>query len=106
MHTMYQRDLKNHYLVLRGTQNRTESDYQVRMICDNTLTGFAGCHTESIDNELRYFYQVTSLQSLEEILAIRPAGRTLLKTLFLAILSAVREAESYLLHHDLPPVLA
>ncbi|MBQ2627139.1 MAG: hypothetical protein IJG17_05080, partial [Eubacterium sp.] len=74
MQIEYQRDLKDHYLVLHGTQKLAADAYQIHMIQENRLSGFTECHTELVDDEIRYSYRITSMQSLEELTAVKPAG--------------------------------
>lgn len=100
MQIEYQRDLKDHYLVLHGTQKLAADAYQIHMIQENRLSGFTECHTELVDDEIRYSYRITSMQSLEELTAVKPAGVQMLRNLFRSLAEALQELEAYLLNQN------
>ena len=100
MQIEYQRDLKDHYLVLHGTQQLAADAYQIHMIQENSLRGFTVCHTELVDDEIRYAYRITSMQSLDETMELKPAGNSFLRELFRSLSDALEELERYLLQQD------
>ena len=100
MQIEYQRDLRDHYMVLHGSQQIPADSYQIHMIQENDLRGFMDCHTELVDEEIRYAYRITSMQSLEEIAALKPVGSAVLRNLFCAVSDALEELERFLLPQD------
>ena len=100
MQIEYQRDLRDHYMVLHGSQQLPSDSYQIHMIQENDLRGFMDCHTELVDEEIRYAYRITSMQSLEEMAALKPVGSAVLRNLFCAVADALEELERFLLPQD------
>ncbi|MBQ9061267.1 MAG: FHA domain-containing protein [Eubacterium sp.] len=100
MQIEYQRDLRDHYMVLHGSQQLPADSYQIHMIRENDLQGFTDCHTELVDEEIRYAYRITSMQSLEEMAALKPVGSAVLQNLFRAAADALEELERFLLPQD------
>ena len=100
MHAEYRRDLRHHFLVIYGEGKLEHDAYQIRMIQENQMEGFAECHTERIDEKVLYFYQVTSRQSLEELARNGGIGTELLRTLLQSVFHVLREVNEYLLPQD------
>lgn len=97
MKIQQQRDLNNHYLVLHDQETEVLNSYQTKMLNENEITGMLSCHVEHIDDEVMFFYNVTSRQSLSEITSDRMIGTGLLKTILEALLDALRGLGEYLL---------
>lgn len=100
MKAEYRKDLQNSYLVLVTENSESESAYPLKMITENQIEGLLHCERKMFDNDVLYYYDITSQISLEESCKYkRIQGQEILQLLhrFLKILS---EMEEYLLEES------
>ncbi len=99
MEAEYRRDAHHSYLVLSDTEQQKDS-FQVRMFLENSIPGFLPCRMYDIDCSGRFFYDISSRQSLVSILETKPLDHRSLEALIEALLRALGELQRYLLDAD------
>ncbi len=98
MEAEYRRDTHHSYLVLHDeTENQTGESFQKRMFLENSVPGFLSCRMYDIDCSGRYFFDISSRQSLVTMLETRQVDRKILETLLTSILRALNGLQSFLL---------
>jgi hypothetical protein len=97
MEIQKKRDMNDHYLVLSDHENEALNSYQTRMINENEIGGLLACHVERIDDVVIFFYNVTSRQSLAELITDYPVDCRLLRTILEALVDTFRGLGEYLL---------
>ncbi len=97
MEAEYRRDTHHSYLVLYETEEKQEESFQTRMFLENTVPGFLSCRRYDIDCREKYFYDISSRQSLAGMLENRFLGRRDLEALLTSLVRALNGLQSYLL---------
>ncbi|MDO4616379.1 MAG: DUF6382 domain-containing protein [Lachnospiraceae bacterium] len=97
MESEYRRDTHHSYLVLYETEETEEESFQTRMFLENAVPGFLACRRYEIDCSGRFFYDISSRQSLVGILETGTADRRCLEVLITSILRALSGLQSFLL---------
>ncbi len=95
----YRRDLQHSYLVWKAEQEQ-ERQYPARMIAENHLSGLLDCSLKKIDEQLLFYYDVTSQISLAEKCRHRKLSASELLTVIRCLLQTLSELEEYLLPAD------
>lgn len=95
----YVRDIHNHYLVLKGNDNRSE--YGIKMLLNNKIQGIIKMELRCIDEMDLYYYNITSKKSLRSLYDNRAFHYLEIKNLMFTILSIIETSDEYLLsEHD------
>ncbi|MCI6639112.1 MAG: DUF6382 domain-containing protein [Bilifractor sp.] len=94
------RDLCHNYRILSEGKTPDRSSYIVRMLTENHIPGFLECHIQEIDVSTRYLYDVTSRQSLEDILATEKITGQFLELLYSSLLASIHNLEEFLLDEN------
>ena len=94
------RDIYHNYRILSDGKTPDCHSYTVRMMTENHIPGFLDCHIQEIDSSTRYLYDVTSMQSLEDILESGKITGQLLELLYSSVLAAIRNLEDFLLDEN------
>ena len=97
MKIQMKRDLKDHYLVLSDRETESLNSYQTRMLDENRISGLLACHVEQIDDEIMLYYNVTSRQTLSEIVADRLIDMRLLRLVLESLLDTLHGISEFLL---------
>ncbi|MDO4490637.1 MAG: DUF6382 domain-containing protein [Lachnospiraceae bacterium] len=97
MQAEYRRDTHHSYLVLYEDEKEKRESFQTRMFLENAVPGFLPCRRYDIDCSGRFFYDISSRQSLASILATRSMNRKLLEILITSLLKALNGLQEYLL---------
>ena len=92
----YKRDLSHNYLILTGEQKGQE-DYRTRMMERNTVHGILPCSIRYVDNQIKYYYDISSRQPLASAFSIRKMDFTVLCKIFTQLEAAMGELKNYLL---------
>lgn len=100
MNTEYRRDTHHSYLVLYETEGRSKKSFQTRMFLENQIPGFLSCRMYDMDCTARYFYDISSRQSLSSLLETRTLDKKILETLLTSLLSALNGLQDYLLDSE------
>lgn len=91
----YIRDVSRSYLVIK--QEKEFESFENHMLQKNKIKGILPCSIRHQDLWLCYYYDVTSRQSLENILLVREMEHHEMKDLFLGLNKAVEEIKLHLL---------
>ena len=67
MKVTYKRDYHHSYLILTEDQMPDCESYPVRMLLSGLIPGILKCKVHHIDNELMFYYDITSRQSLSSL---------------------------------------
>lgn len=94
MEAEYRRDTHNSYLVLFEQEADTAESFQKRMFLENAVPGFLSCRMHEFNCSGRYFYDISSRQSLKnsmEVKALDGAGMEILLTSLIRALNGLQE---------------
>lgn len=97
MRTEYRRDLRHSYLVLRPEQ-RSMDAYPLRMITENRIQGLLPCDCRRMDDEILYYYDVTSKISLAERGVCRKIAGDEVLRLVQCLVKVLLDMDEYLLN--------
>lgn len=97
MEASYKRDMNHTYMILREEQPVDTAAYPVRMMLSNSWKAFLPCRIQGMDNQIFFYYDVTSRQSLDSLFGMKKMGYGQLKGLVEGLLAALEEAEEFLL---------
>lgn len=96
----FKRDMTHNYMVTESEETLPANDYQIHMLTEHHIGGLLSCSVKKVNGKGRYFYDITSRQSMENIYEKEhiSAGdvRVFLKGLYMAL----TEAKKYLLDTD------
>lgn len=97
MQAEYRRDTHHSYLVLYDEDGKSRESFQTRMFLENTIPGFLPCRVYDIDCSGRFFYDISSRQSLANILEIHALDQKMLEALLASLLRGLNGLQNYLL---------
>lgn len=97
MKAEYRRDLQHSYLVLRP-QEKCGDAYPLRMITENQIQGLLSCSCRRMDEEILYYYDVTSKISLAERCLCRKVTGDELVALVQSLIRVLLVMDEYLLN--------
>ena len=97
MEFSYKRDMNHTYMICRGDQPVDTSAYPVRMMLSNQWKAFLPCRIQGMDNQVFFYYDITSRQSLSSFFGGGKLDYRQLRSLVESLLAALEEAEEYLL---------
>ncbi|MBS6193973.1 MAG: FHA domain-containing protein [Clostridiales bacterium] len=100
MKTEYRRDLQHSYLVLHPEEPMDEDAYQLKMILQNRIPGLLACESRRIDDEILYYYDLTSRISLTEKCCARKVTGEEVIIIVCRLLEILIRMEEYLLSGD------
>ncbi len=93
----YRRDIYHNYLILSGGQTPDPASYQVRMLLGNAIAGFLPCKIQQMDQNILFYYEITSRQPLQLLLEHRQVDREMLQMILTQLLEALENIRNYLL---------
>ncbi len=93
----YQRELQKTYMLVRECKTELMDSYAGRMVMRGTVKGLLECHKYVIDGEWEIRYDITSLQSLEQLFAVKEMGFSELRDILLQLMLLLEEMEKCLL---------
>lgn len=93
----YKRELDHNYLVLEEEQGEQREGYEIYMLEENQIPGLLSCTLQRINQRQRFFYEVTSRQSLDLLLERKRLDYTDLIHILEGIRRALSGAREYLL---------
>ncbi len=99
MEIEYRRNLQHSYLVVRSREKEEES-YSSKMITENRIPGLLVCEEKNIDDEVLYYYDLTSKISLADRWRGGKADGEEVLSMIYAFLRTVENMEEYLLSTD------
>ncbi len=95
MEANYIRNYLNSYLVLPGDKNL--KNYESKIIEENKIAGFLQVQTNCINQEFKYMYDISSKQSLKEVLEKKKFKKDDIIKLVNGILEVTQQIREYLL---------
>lgn len=96
----YKKDLHHNYIVLPKLENCNEEAYCVSMLEANNIGGIIRPEPRIIDNVVVYYYDITSMQSIDTIYVKNTINYEELKSLFINLAEIVEQAYEYLLNEN------
>ncbi len=100
MNISFKRDMTHNYMVLEFTQPVYEDDYRIRMLMENHIRGLLPCSLKKVDCQSRFFYDITSRQSMAYIYENNSMDEQAVCTLLQGLYRALKEVKKYLLDMD------
>lgn len=102
MDVSYRKDLRHNYLVIPKPDNSNDEAYCICMLQANSIDGIIRPEPRTIDNQVLYYYDITSKQSIDTIYVKRTINYEQLKSLFTNLADLIEHTYEYLLNeHDL-----
>lgn len=98
--TEYRRDLQHSYLVLHVEAKMDEQAYPLKMVTQNHIRGLLECECRRIDDDILYYYDLTSRISLAEMCCARKITGEEIVLVVYRFLQALMNMEEYLLPGD------
>lgn len=98
MRAEYKRDLNHNFLILQGEEPVDTSSYQVRMLVGNEIPSLLKCRIQGMDGEFRFYYDITSRQSVASLYEQRKLGLEDLKLIFGGFVGVLEDMSEYLLN--------
>ena len=93
----YHKELQRTYVIAKECIPEIVESYCGQMVLRGNIQGLAVCETRLTDGEQEIWYDISFLQPLEQVYAVKEIGRRELKELLLQVIQVLREAENYLL---------
>ncbi len=93
----YRRDIYHNYVILSGGQTPDPASYQVRMLLGNDIGRFLPCKVQQMDQNILFYYEITSRQPLQLLLDHRQVDREILEMILTQLLEALENIRNYLL---------
>lgn len=100
MNVSYKRDMTHNYMVPEVEENISEDDYRIHMLMENHIRGLLPCVIRRINCQSRFFYDITSRQSMEHIYGSSRMRAEDIRTFLRGLHRALREVKKYLLDMD------
>lgn len=97
MEPSYKRDGDHTYLVLQSLEPVSGSEYPIRVLLENNISGLLTCSMRMINGTAFFYYEITSRQSLVRAFDGEKMGRADIERLLEGIRKGVEQAKNYLL---------
>lgn len=99
MKISYRREMKHNYLII-DPEEVTWRNYECKMLSGNTIHGILQFQLRQIDDEVRFYYEITSRQPLSRILENHLLRETEIRRIILGISGVLDRMEQYLLREN------
>ncbi|MEW4411499.1 DUF6382 domain-containing protein [Clostridium sp. AN503] len=96
MKITYRREMKHNYLIV-DPESLTWRNYECRMLAANFIEGVLHFQMRQVDDEIRFYYEITSRQPLDRMLEGRSVHTEELRSLVFGISRVLDRMEQYLL---------
>lgn len=96
MKISYRREMKHNYLII-DPESLIWRNYECRMLASNTIEGVLHFQIRQVDDEIRFYYEITSRQPLERMLENQSLQVKELRSLMFGISRVLDRMEQYLL---------
>ncbi len=100
MNISYKRDMTHNYMVPEMPEEIREDDYRVHMLMENHIQGLLPCTLKRINGQGRFYYDITSRQSMERIYINNRMCAKDIAALLRGLYRALKEIKKYLLDED------
>lgn len=99
MKISYRREMKHNYLII-DPEELTWRNYECRMLSGNAIEGILQFQMRQIDDEIRFYYEITSRQPLSRMLEGRAIREPEIRRIILGISCILDRMEQYLLREN------
>lgn len=99
MKISYRREIKHNYLII-DPEALIWRNYECRMLAGNQIDGVLNFQLRQVDDEIRFYYEITSRQPLKRMLASCPIREDEIRHLVLGISGILDRMEQYLLRES------
>lgn len=96
MKITYRREMKHNYMIV-DPESLTWRNYECRMLAANSIDGVLHFQIRQVDDEIRFYYEITSRQPLNRILESQSVRSKELHSLVFGISRVLDRMEQYLL---------
>lgn len=93
----YYKDLSHNYLILKSTDAAEGSRYQNKMLTGNRIRNLLSCSIRNINNEIFFYYEISSLQSIGSLYKKGGMSYKQLFNFFEYLYEASKQVKEYLL---------
>lgn len=97
LETKYYKDLSHNYLILKSSIDTECDKYQNKMLTGNKIENLLSCNIRHINNEVFFYYEISSLQNLENLYKKGKMSYKQLFNLFEYLYEASKQVKEYLL---------
>lgn len=100
---LFEHDLAHNYMIpdyeklYTGNEKEEENEYEIHMLEENQIPGFMKCIRKKINGQSRYYYEITSRQSLAQICEGESLNAGDIKTILKCLYQALQQMDRYLL---------
>lgn len=99
MQISYRREMKHNYLII-DPEEITWRNYECKMLSENTISGILQFQLRQVDDEIRFYYEITSRQPLSRILENHLLRESEIRQIILGISGVLDRMEQYLLREN------
>lgn len=99
MKISYRREMKHNYLIV-DPEELTWRNYECKMLSVNAIDGVLQFQLRQIDDEIRFYYEITSRQPLSRMLENHPVREPEIRQIILGISRILDHMERYLLREN------
>lgn len=92
----YKRDLNHNYLIL-SQECREADELHKKMLLNNKIYGLIPCSVRYVDEKEKYYYEISSKQTMEQVYTVKKMSYEELKQFFIQLQTITKELEKYLL---------
>lgn len=96
MKISYRREMKHNYLIV-DPEELAWKNYECSMLAENSIEGVLRFQLRQIDDEIRFYYEITSRQPLSRLLENQAVRTEEIRRLVLGISAVLDRMEQYLL---------
>ncbi len=100
MNPSYKKEKDNDYMILEAPGSPDGSEYQIRMLLLNPISGLLRCKMKKINGIIEYYYDITEKQPMTKLFAKQRMGIQEIQELLNCLGRAASEAERFLLGMD------
>lgn len=93
----YQKELQKTYMIAEQCKKEMIESYAGQMVLRNSLEGLVPCEVQLLDGKREIWYDISFLQTVEQVFAVKDMHFPDLKNVILQILSVIEETEKYLI---------
>ena len=94
LNVKYEKDAEKQYTVLEGQESE---EYGMKMLLNNKMQGILDVQVKTIDNQKKYYYNITKQSSLEQLLEKKQVTLELMEQIFMQIFQVMDTAKKFLL---------
>ncbi len=100
MKVEYKKDLRHNYMIITKDSGGEEEAYCIKMLKAEGLEGVLSLEQRSIDNQITYYYDITSKQAINNIFEKTALTYDRLQKLFLSMAETIEKTYEYLLNEN------